>query len=228
MLSWSNLCLQNDKRIRYNLPAVHDSLFGSLYSWSCCCTSLWKWPLASISSSKVPNSTTQPPFNIAILSDSLIVESLCAMEITVRPFVIVFRAWFMWYSLLASNAEVAGMGVSIWVEVNTIVNRHQTNYLHAILPSSRIIQGGSLSMTRAMAIRCFCPPLYLVEVSIVRDETKTEYCGRCPGHIISHLNWVPRFPTWVSKPLGSSSVKFVTWAAIAAFVTSSSLAFIFP
>ena len=76
---------QGGKRIHLNKRILVKKMLRSFIYLSCCDTSLKNGPSASMSSSNVPNSATQPPFSMAILSDSFIVDNLCAIEITVRP-----------------------------------------------------------------------------------------------------------------------------------------------
>mmetsp|Transcript_21227 Transcript_21227/g.35124 ORF Transcript_21227/g.35124 Transcript_21227/m.35124 type:complete len:105 (-) Transcript_21227:1081-1395(-) len=97
------------------------------------------------SSSCVPCSYTTPSFNTIILSAFRMVPSRCAMTNTVRS--------------LPNRSNASCTLASV------IVSR-------ALVASSNSTNGGSLSKHRAMAVRCFSPP----------------------------LNFIPRSPTIVSHP----------------------------
>mmetsp|Transcript_8928 Transcript_8928/g.22708 ORF Transcript_8928/g.22708 Transcript_8928/m.22708 type:complete len:126 (+) Transcript_8928:414-791(+) len=112
-------------------------------------------------SSKVPSCAIRPCSSTAIRCAARIVDRRWAIVITERPFIISSMARWTWCSLSASSAEVAS--------------------------SSKTI-GGSLSMARAIATRCFCPP---------------ESC-------------MPRSPTRVAMPSGNLSMNWSALAARAA------------
>mmetsp|Transcript_15303 Transcript_15303/g.24901 ORF Transcript_15303/g.24901 Transcript_15303/m.24901 type:complete len:248 (-) Transcript_15303:1433-2176(-) len=116
--------------------------------------------------SKVPCCTILPPSNTAIWLAARIVDSLWAIDITVLPSRIFSTASWTWYSLSASSAEVA---------------------------SSKRTIGGFLSIARAIATRCFCPP----------------------------DNVIPRSPTGVAIPSGKFSIKSRAFATLAASFTWS-------
>mmetsp|Transcript_39389 Transcript_39389/g.100642 ORF Transcript_39389/g.100642 Transcript_39389/m.100642 type:complete len:96 (+) Transcript_39389:244-531(+) len=84
------------------------------------------------SSSCVPRSTMTPFFITAMMSARRMVDSRCATTTVVRPAISFSRASCTSLSLSASRAEVA---------------------------SSSSSTRGSLSTARAMATRCFWPPL---------------------------------------------------------------------
>mmetsp|Transcript_28510 Transcript_28510/g.84409 ORF Transcript_28510/g.84409 Transcript_28510/m.84409 type:complete len:406 (-) Transcript_28510:1522-2739(-) len=122
-----------------------------------------------MSSSWVPVSTSSPRLTTAIRSASWIVDSLCAMIMVVRPTTRLSSAFCTRRSLSVSSALVA---------------------------SSSSMTCGFLRIARAIAMRCFCPPLRLR----------------------------PRSPTLVWYALGRRLMKSFALAALAAAITSSSLA----
>ena len=122
-----------------------------------------------MSSAWVPSSTIRPFCTTAILSAARTVLSRCATTTVVRPSIRPSSALCTTRSDSASSAEVASS-------------------------SSRIL--GSLMMARAMAMRCFWPPLICV----------------------------PRSPHRVSYPSGRAAMKLWALALLAAATTSASLA----
>mmetsp|Transcript_66118 Transcript_66118/g.162771 ORF Transcript_66118/g.162771 Transcript_66118/m.162771 type:complete len:175 (+) Transcript_66118:114-638(+) len=121
----------------------------------------------------VPCSTTSPFLKHTMLSALRIVERRCATTITVRPFMRLSRALCTIFSLALSSALVASS-------------------------SSRIL--GSDTMARAIAMRCFCPP----------------------------LSCVPRSPAIVSSLSGSFEMNCIAFALCAASAHSCTVAFSFP
>lgn len=86
-----------------------------------------------------------------MLSERLIVERRCAMEIVVLfPLIKDDSAELTSVSDSASRADVAGRDVSTFVVLWPVQGQS--------VPSSRIKISGFLSSARAIAIRCFWPP----------------------------------------------------------------------
>mmetsp|Transcript_4810 Transcript_4810/g.9211 ORF Transcript_4810/g.9211 Transcript_4810/m.9211 type:complete len:124 (+) Transcript_4810:103-474(+) len=108
-----------------------------------------------------------------MLSALRIVPSLCAITSTVRCFPSRSKASWTDFSVNVSNEAVA---------------------------SSKITNGGFFNKHRAMAARCFSPPLSLS----------------------------PRSPTSVSQPSSMDSIKPSNCASLAAWRSSSSVASCFP
>ena len=124
-------------------------------------------PPAAISAAWVPRSVT-PSFVITMISSALrTVDSRCATTMQVRPAASRSRADWICISVALSSALVA---------------------------SSRMRIEGFFRNTRAIEMRCFCPP-----------ESLT-----------------PRSPTSVSYPLGSERIKSWMLAQRAASSTSAS------
>mmetsp|Transcript_6397 Transcript_6397/g.24831 ORF Transcript_6397/g.24831 Transcript_6397/m.24831 type:complete len:221 (-) Transcript_6397:1334-1996(-) len=151
----------------------HDDLlaempfFPSPLPCSCLCTSCWYVSLLFSSSSCRPIPKISPCRITTMRSASRTVERRWAMMITVRSAMVRSIACWTKYSLSASRADVAS--------------------------SSRRIFG-SHNSARAMATRCFCPPL------------------RC----------TPFSPTSVSNLSGNSSMKVKQFAMLATSLNFSS------
>ena len=113
------------------LPSVPSSLAAFV-------ASMWKSPPSPMasSSSYVPCSTTRPPLTTAMLSAWRIVERRCAIATVVR------------FSRVITSSSAACTTRSLSVSSADVASS-----------SSRIF--GFLMIARAIATRCFCPPLSL-------------------------------------------------------------------
>mmetsp|Transcript_11683 Transcript_11683/g.28356 ORF Transcript_11683/g.28356 Transcript_11683/m.28356 type:complete len:184 (+) Transcript_11683:746-1297(+) len=122
-----------------------------------------------MSSTCVPCSFTTPSVSTATESAPWMVDSRCAITMEVRPSIMVSSAALTNRSLSASNADVA---------------------------SSNRSTCGLTNNARAMAMRCFCPPLSLMPLS----------------------------PTHVSRPFSKLRTNSATLACSSAFHIWSSVA----
>mmetsp|Transcript_8864 Transcript_8864/g.32925 ORF Transcript_8864/g.32925 Transcript_8864/m.32925 type:complete len:142 (-) Transcript_8864:1778-2203(-) len=126
-------------------------------------------PSPSINSTCVPSSTIRPCSMTMMRSHDRTVDNLCATNTAVRPRATSSKLSKIPCSVAVSNADVASSATSM---------------------------RGSRKNARAIATRCFSPP----------------------------LSFTPRSPTMVWRPAGMFAMVLSRRARLAAMVTSSSLA----